>query len=316
MRKTLSNYKLMTVAVLGYAATGNAEIIYTDVDPDQTFTENGDSYELDLNNDGDIDFTINVTSSSFAGSSYIPGGTFYGYSFSGFTNVFANSSNVVGITPANGNGVYGSVTMTSSAYGGTNTNSQIRPLKANLILSPDETFIEGENELLAFQKNFISNPYFNIDSSGVDGNFNDTIFDRFLGVKFKEGSTFLYGWARVSIHVEKGSQSFTIYDYAYEDSGDPIYSGAGIVSPGSLSLNDDLAIQGLRVQNLNGQIYISSDYSLIGKVILLDISGATIQTKTINGKELILNTENKATGTYLVQVVSDDGKQTTKKVIL
>ena len=33
----------------------------TDVDPDET-VGTGDSYDLDMNNDGDVDFTINMSS--------------------------------------------------------------------------------------------------------------------------------------------------------------------------------------------------------------------------------------------------------------
>ena len=40
------------------ATQAHAQIIYTDVDPDATYTASNDSCYLDVDNDGNIDFLI------------------------------------------------------------------------------------------------------------------------------------------------------------------------------------------------------------------------------------------------------------------
>ncbi len=52
------------VSMVAGVSDADAQVMYTDVNPDQTFTNNGDSYNLDLNGDATIDFTINLTVSS------------------------------------------------------------------------------------------------------------------------------------------------------------------------------------------------------------------------------------------------------------
>ncbi|MFI5171384.1 MAG: hypothetical protein ACHQFW_03290 [Chitinophagales bacterium] len=56
LNQKLKSYAALTIAVIA-AQPGNAQIIYTDVDPDQVINI-GDMYEIDINNDADIDFKL------------------------------------------------------------------------------------------------------------------------------------------------------------------------------------------------------------------------------------------------------------------
>lgn len=57
--------------------------------------------------------------------------------------------------------------------------------------------------------------------------------NKFLGLSFASGSSLYYGWVRVS--VSNASGSFVVHDWAYENSGAGIQTGA-IPAPGALGL--------------------------------------------------------------------------------
>jgi hypothetical protein len=56
----LASYSTMAGAFIALSSSANGQVLYNDVNPDETYSENGEFYELDLNEDGDIDFSIKV----------------------------------------------------------------------------------------------------------------------------------------------------------------------------------------------------------------------------------------------------------------
>jgi hypothetical protein len=63
----LASYSTMAGAFIALSSSANGQVLYTDVNPDETYSENGEFYELDLNEDGDIDFSIKVVNYSGPG---------------------------------------------------------------------------------------------------------------------------------------------------------------------------------------------------------------------------------------------------------
>ena len=54
--KKLNSYSLIAGAVLGISTTAGAKIIYTDINPDQSYKFNLDTFKLNVDNFGSIDF--------------------------------------------------------------------------------------------------------------------------------------------------------------------------------------------------------------------------------------------------------------------
>src|SRR5437868_1026500 len=48
----------IAICIIHYSAS--SQIVYTNIQPDLTFNKNGDTYNLDVNNDAIIDFTISI----------------------------------------------------------------------------------------------------------------------------------------------------------------------------------------------------------------------------------------------------------------
>src|SRR5690606_15925474 len=89
----LRKYALAAGAAVAGGHAADAQILYTDVDPDETFSGNT-TYNLDLNNDGTTDFGIQAQS----------------FSYNGYYGFFLNKS--VSIYPVVGN----QVLMQSGSY--------------------------------------------------------------------------------------------------------------------------------------------------------------------------------------------------------
>lgn len=62
LKKQIKAYSALAGSMLAMINVSDAQIIYTNVDPDVTGTDDGATYSLDLNNDATVDFKILVNS--------------------------------------------------------------------------------------------------------------------------------------------------------------------------------------------------------------------------------------------------------------
>jgi hypothetical protein len=60
--KRLKSYSALAGSMLAMVNIASGQIIYTDVDPDVMGTDDGAHYDLDLNNDGTVDFNFHIKS--------------------------------------------------------------------------------------------------------------------------------------------------------------------------------------------------------------------------------------------------------------
>ncbi len=179
----------------------NGAVVYTDVDPDQTFSNNFDSYELDLNNDGNPDFTIRLNKSSSSQT---------GFKF---------WNNNIAIQALSANQVFRVASTVTTSQGGTfvsyfaNAMNQSSTVNSNL-------------DWGSFNQNMGLSYYWAFGSqinSGSRGPWLN-VTDKYLGLKLRVGNMSYYGWARLD--MPSGANRFTIKDYAYEDLADePIVTG-------------------------------------------------------------------------------------------
>jgi hypothetical protein len=167
------------IAAALFAVAANAQIVYTDVNPDSTvrsFPRGSVNYNLDLNNDGLYDFKIT--------SSNIPIGCRLGtILFNLYVNITRLDSNVVATDS------YGNYALKMGLNQDINSNLKWSQLTLNL-----ESKIGCSRRLDGYWTN---------------------ISDGYLGLKLTIGNKTYYGWARVSVSVGSLSCSFTIKDYAY-----------------------------------------------------------------------------------------------------
>lgn len=212
LQQKLTSYSLLAGAAL-VSSNAKANIVYTDI-PDQTFSTNGQFYDLDLNNDGTMDFRLSITKilQSNQYSSYTTG----------------IKLNAVSIQPFNNN----EAIITGGAY--------IDALVLNTPINQAANWNVNANNLGYFYSYFyISSSGWGFNSSNSNGNWNNQQ-NKYIGLKLKVSGKNYYGWFRLD--VANQYESFTVKDFAYQDCPDiPIKAGD------QGNVNADLAL------NVNGQ---------------------------------------------------------------
>lgn len=178
LKNRLKAYSLTAGAITAGITGINAQVVYTDIDPDVT----GDSLYLDLNNDGTDDFVF-LASADVVGSS------------SSF-NVYRNFG----------------VALNNNAIAGTVSSSYLYPyaFSSGSIIDGNKAFNSGTN----FQT--LGWDYFAISATNAAytfGNIRVGGSEAYIGLRLDVDGQTHYGWARLQLNL---GGTITIMDYAYE----------------------------------------------------------------------------------------------------
>ncbi|HRH70816.1 MAG TPA: GEVED domain-containing protein [Flavobacteriales bacterium] len=205
------------------ATQAHAQIIYTDVVPDATYTGTTDTCSLDVDNDGNIDFLI------VRGTVQAP---------------CPNSCNAsqtrprrwIRITPQGTNAV-------------ANSGSFPAQLPLGQSIGPGLIWSNASDQDLVLQSNPGCRPFqlqlVCVSGALYTGSWSGTASvdsSKFLGLRFESAGTTYYGWARLSIpwgNPATYGESFTLKDYAYNSVPDEaIFAGeTQCTIPFGLSVN-------------------------------------------------------------------------------
>ncbi len=173
--KRLKSYSALAASLIAVGGAADAQIVYTNV-TDYVGIFNGDSYPLDLNNDGNTDFNVNMSKYTFTSS-------YYGGSYS-FRTISAKASTNNKISRA-----------TSSSY-------YAAALALNATIDSNNNWGYGSNANMA--GGFGSFAF----GAWVGQQ------DMYLGLELTVNSNTYYGWARLS--VSQAADTFFFKDYAYQ----------------------------------------------------------------------------------------------------
>jgi hypothetical protein len=190
-------HALLLLAVI--ATQAHAQIIYTDVIPDATYTGTNDTCSLDLNNDGNIDFLIvHLTLQAPCPSSCSPSQT--------------RSRRWIRITPLGTNAVANSASFASQLPQG-------QPIEPGLTwnnASEQPLVIQSPPGCRPFMTQLVCVPGAQFTGAWLDSASVDS--PKFLGLRFESAGSTFYGWARLSI--PGNATRFTLKDYAYNSTPD------------------------------------------------------------------------------------------------
>ena len=191
-------HALLLLALL--ATQAHAQIIYTDVIPDATYTGTNDTCSLDVDNDGNIDFLIVQRTVNAP----CPGGP----ANCAATNTRPQSW--VRITPQGTNAVVTAATFASQLPEG----QLISPASAWNSASDRVLITQGAPACIPF--GLVNPPQWYCRAGLYTGAWLDSASvasPKFLGLRFDSAGSTYYGWARLSI--PSNGTSFTLKDYAY-----------------------------------------------------------------------------------------------------
>ncbi|MBP9924040.1 MAG: T9SS type A sorting domain-containing protein [Bacteroidia bacterium] len=269
-----------------FSASANAQIVYTDVTPDQvisaTTIPSTEDYNIDLNNDGINDYKISCSRSGgicpLAPSSRL---------YINFISDSALNSNAV-------------VTGTSITY----------PLAMNL------------NDSISSGLSFSSFGYLRRNTSGgpCTGTFGVWSYsiDRYLGLKLIVGGNTYYGWARMQIDVVTGIPSCTIKDYAYNSiPNQPILAGDTGTVPTGIFENSFSSSINLFPNPANNHLTIAlGSNNKNVEVAIADMTGKIIYTTiAYETNRIEVNTSEFAEGIYIVQIGTEKYIETKKFIV-
>lgn len=272
--KKITSYSALAAGVIAIGSTANAQIIYTDVNPDKTISDS--IYMLDINNDDTMDFQI----------------------IHSYNTSFGNLD-MVGIYASNSNEILGINEVTSSG------STYFLPLALN----NNETISAGQATW-----NSYSGSTMPMNMSGTFfgypiqiGNWKNAN-DKYLGIKFKISGNWHYGWARFD--VDNNAKSFTIKDYAYESHpGKKILAGMEVSG-----IAENELLSKIRIYSYNKKVIVDLQEDKVHKANLkvFNIMGKEVRSVEINGRRQEISLEELNSGIYLITLITEDGKLTKK----
>ena len=291
------------------ATQAHAQIIYTDVVPDATYSGTTDTCSLDLDNDGNIDFlivrgalqvlcpnTCNASGTSTRPRRWIritPQGT----------NTVANSGSFAAQLP------------------------QGQPIGPGLIWNnaSDQDLVmqstPGCRPILGSPGSFIC-----VSGTLYTGSWSGSASvdsSKFLGLRFDSAGTTYYGWARLSIpwgNPATYGESFTLKDYAYNS-----VPGEGILAGDMGSITTGITSSALRGMQLapnpfSSTLSVSLPTGTTGSVScrVLSLTGQALLTRTVvltsGPSSITLDLGSLAPGTYLLEMQTG-GERIVRKVV-
>ncbi len=294
----LLSYSAAAGALLAVGANAEAQVKYTDVDPDEVLLlpetqGTKDSISVDLNGDGIIDVKI------MAGNGDKWGNT-----------TGTNPSNWMSIRAAPEPG--GEVNIHPSYLSSwAATYNFANRFDADDVIGPEL----GEGDYWSFSPQSFMLGWLGTYANGTGpyntGPWVDGEPDKYLGVRFTldEGTSYHYGWIRLD--VESDQSQVTIKDFAYEQTaGTPI--AAGDMGSGN-SVRDGLADSGVKIFSAHRAIVISDLKADRAQAEIFNLTGQLVRSVQIEKGRTQIAMEDE--GLFIVRVDTGAGVFSGKVIV-
>lgn len=276
--KTNERVKKYSAMAGAFLATGavNAQIQYTDVNPDQVVDQNNSPFMLDLDGDlvDDMNFIVGFAS-----------GTYYGglINYTGNYAVASGAANRIVLDTSNS---YAAMLMSGSAIG-------------------SSAMLSSGTQMLGAVVN-----YTGLASGTIQaGNFLG-MTDGYMGMEFDISGSMHYGWVRLD--VANDATSITIKDYAYHTvAGTMLNAGED-----GLGLSNVDMIDKVHFKPMLNKVIVNVTPDLIGSdLTVVDLAGNEVSRMTIEGVNTDVAYDNIDSGIYMIVVASEEAS-ISKKVYI
>ncbi|KRP08550.1 MAG: hypothetical protein ABR95_03340 [Sphingobacteriales bacterium BACL12 MAG-120813-bin55] len=283
--KKLAAYSAMAGAfIVAGAGSASGQIVYTDIDPDETYGADGDIFELDLNGDGVVDLALQKVFATTAAT----------FSYGTLTFPGTLQYNHIYAIPATGNGLQGSYGAYGFAYA--------YALDGGATIGAGEDFVSTGGSLvfsLAYNVelapgSFASGNFFS------DGNWFGGQTDKYLGIRFDAAGNEHYGWLRMD--VASDNIEFTVKDYAFEATPETDID-AGV----SVSINNLIDPSAINAYSFGNTIHINVNGLTANdaRVQVVNALGQVVYNNALNLAGMSIALNNAAEGLYTLNIVAD-----------
>lgn len=271
----IKRYSALAGGLTAVAGVANAQIVHTDINPDAFVTGNGAVYNLDVDNNGVIDFTFYTIASSI-------------------TYTFGNSSTFINFSGAYMNPAASGNSMMISLGGLLN-------VPAGSAIGSSASFSSFDGCVGGVADVSLINPSSSTSYTFSIGNFLDT--DGFVGLKFQNSGNTHYGWVR--IEVANGGDVLFVKEYAFESTPNTAIN-AGETANGPVGIAD--LENSVVINNFNNQLKVTTSKILTNGIInIVSISGKQVVSKSFKNNYERIDLNDLSTGIYMVNVSSDEG---------
>lgn len=289
LAEKLKSYSLLAGSIVASSFAAQAQIIYTNVNPDVELGGSVPSsypevstHNIDMNNDGEVDFKITVNIKAPLGNDF---------SFNEKMDAASNPSNLIH-----------SYTIEYAAF----------------------AFKDDLGDSIPFGPSFygFNNVNFAFQTAGAISYVWNNQVDKFVGVRFKDGVDNYYGWVRLDVNTNGSVPNIVIKDFAYEQTaGDKIAAGdTGSGLP--VNVQQLANFRGITIfpNPSTGNVVIRLEQPLKGNVTvsLKDALGREVYASTVSmtpqQTELPFNFSEFAPGAYFIQVKSEEISFTEKMI--
>ncbi|MEZ5013987.1 MAG: T9SS type A sorting domain-containing protein [Chitinophagales bacterium] len=290
----LAEYAAFAASVLVIANKAEAEVIYTDIDPDIVLDSNGEGALVDMDNDGINDFGFLKSSALY---------TYYTY-FSSFPEI--RFRNYIWAGPSiDGNKIGGDILFHS--WSGTYWYL-CDCFGYSAVINSNNNFYSNGNQIMA---GLIS---LQLQTGGFTSWSKYGYWfgkpDRYLGVYFADSDhNYHYGWIRCS--VSDSADVLTIKDYAYNAEPETGLLAGTLISGIPASGNTLKA----EVYSFAQNVYINIENVQDVTVSILNMQGESVLIKNINSSNEVIDMSYFSPGVYLISV-QQDNKAYVKKVVI
>lgn len=301
----IEQYACLAAGFLLLNKQSDSQVVYTDVEPDWIFQDDGDFSYLDMNDDGINDFGF-LKSNHIISTLSSPGlNTTWYYRIALWVGPAMVGPDIAGISAH-----------ASSAAG---TYCFPYALEKSNLINNDLSFQNCGFQLLASKTAEVyygySYTFLGLGDWHIGiGEFNNLNLDstRYIGVRFEDEDDCLhYGWIRCAVMDSVGK--LVVMDYAYEMQCNKTIAAGDTVS--YVDINSETTDSGISIYAFDGKIYFHGNSA--GKMVITvsDITGQIVAHQCISGNDKTINMNFEPKGIYVVNVVCN-GKYFNKKVVI
>jgi len=274
-------------------------VVYVDIDPDIILSEGGQAAELDLDQNGTIDFWFH--NNSF---------TFYSASFSSYRLI----QNILVGPEIEANFIAGESGEYGTAYGGVYTRYYPFALEDGVKIDAELNFYNYELQVMGLRSIVTyagTNTWACADCNWY-GFFIESSLNKYLGINFETIAGYKsHGWIRCD--VKDDGRTLVIKDYAYETTSEhPIIAGDTLHY---VEVTDSIPAEPVYVYSFNETLYVNLNDSAETKVTITSLTGQFILN--FETSELISTVDMTivANGIYIVTVEYKSKFYSTKIII-
>jgi len=297
---SLKAYTASAISFLALHREADCQVVYVDIDPDIILSEGGQVAELDLDQNGTIDFW-------FHNNSFF----LQYYTYDGGTTSFTRQNILIG-PEIDGNLIAGDSEIISLGY---TAYARFYPyaLDFNQIINDSLSFQAAELQILALRSIDI---YGGLVGFGFNCNwYNLEIterIDHYIGINFGILElTNVFGWIRCDVKNE--GRTLVIKDYAYEMTPDyPIIAGDTIHY---IDIIDSIPNSPVIIYSFNELLYISLKDSVETQVTIVNLAGQKINSFETVQKQNTMDLSSLASGIYIVSAEYEGQVYSTKVLI-